>query len=176
MGEAGGALFYVMPNVEGHARRDRMNAGPLTVDDAVRITREVAGALDYTHRHSVVHRDIKPENIMLQDGHAMVADFGIGRAVSDVGDDTLTQAGVSVDTPAYMSPEQAVGEAVDGRSDLYSLGCVPYGLLVGEPPFTGPNMQAVIAKRFVQTPVDVTAMREGVARPTSRSPCCRSRV
>ena len=169
-GEAGGALFYVMPNVEGHSLRDRMTAvGRLPVAEAVRIAQEVAGALDYAHRHDVVHRDIKPENIMLQDGHALVADFGIGKAVSDVAGQTLTQVGMSVGTPAYMSPEQAVGEAVDGRSDLYSLGCVLYEMLVGEPPFTGPNVQAVIAKRFVQTPADVTAMREGVPRPVARA-------
>ena len=169
-GDAGGALFYVMPNVEGHSLRDRMNAtGKLPIGEAVRIAQEVAGALDYAHRHDVVHRDIKPENIMLQDGHALVADFGIGKAVSDVAGDTLTQAGMSVGTPAYMSPEQAVGEAVDGRSDIYSLGCVLYEMLVGEPPFTGPNVQAVIAKRFVQTPADVTAMREGVPRPVARA-------
>ncbi len=168
-GDADGALFFVMPNVEGHSLRDRMNVGRMTVADAVRITCEVAGALHYAHRHDVVHRDIKPENIMLQDGHAMVADFGIGKAVSDVEGNTLTQAGVSVGTPAYMSPEQAVGEAVDGRSDLYSLACVLYEMLVGEPPFTGPNVQAVIAKRFVQTPADVTALREGVPRPVARA-------
>ena len=169
-GEAGGALYYVMPNVQGHSLRDRMNAvGQLPVDEAVRITQEVAGALDHAHRHDVVHRDIKPENIMLQDGHALVADFGIGKAVSEAGHATLTQAGMSVGTPAYMSPEQAVGEAVDGRSDLYSLGCVLYEMLVGEPPFTGPTVQAVIAKRFVQTPADVMALREGVPKPVARA-------
>ena len=169
-GDAGGALYYVMPNVQGHSLRDRMNAvGKLPVGEAVRITMEVAGALDHAHRHDVVHRDIKPENIMLQDGHALVSDFGIGKAVSEAGNDTLTQAGMSVGTPAYMSPEQAVGENVDGRSDLYSLGCVLYEMLVGEPPFTGPNVQAVIAKRFVQTPADVTALREGIPRPVARA-------
>ena len=169
-GEADGALFYVMPNVEGQSLRDRMNAaGKLPVAEAVRIAQEVAGALDYAHRHDVIHRDIKPENIMLQDGHALVADFGIGKAVSDAGSDTLTQAGISVGTPAYMSPEQAVGESIDGRSDLYALGCVLYEMLVGEPPFTGPNAQAVIAKRFVQTPADVQALREGVPRPVARA-------
>ena len=169
-GEAAGALYYVMPNVQGQSLRDRMNdVGRLPVDEAVRIAREVAGALDHAHRHDVVHRDIKPENIMLQDGHALVADFGIGKAVSDASGDSLTQAGMSVGTPAYMSPEQAVGEAVDGRSDVYSLGCVLYEMLVGEPPFTGPNVQAVIAKRFVQTPADVQAMREGVSRPVARA-------
>jgi serine/threonine-protein kinase len=168
-GEACGALYYVMPNVEGQSLRDGMDAGRLSVDDAVRIAQEVAGALDYAHRHDVVHRDIKPENIMLQDGHALVADFGIGKALSDVVGDALTQVGVSVGTPAYMSPEQAVGEAVDGRTDIYSLGCVLYEMLVGEPPFTGPNVQAVIAKRFVQTPADVTALREGVSRSVARA-------
>jgi serine/threonine-protein kinase len=169
-GDAGGALYYVMPNVQGQTLRDRMNAvGPLPVIEAVRIATEVAGALDHAHRHDVVHRDIKPENIMLQDGHALVADFGIGKAVSEADGNTLTQAGVSVGTPAYMSPEQAVGESVDGRSDLYSLGCVLYEMLVGEPPFTGPNVQAVIAKRFVQTPADVTALRDGIPRPVARA-------
>ncbi len=164
-GEAGGALYYVMPNVEGSSLRDLMNAGRMPVDEAVRIAKDVASALDFAHRHNVVHRDIKPENIMLHDGHAMVADFGIGKALSVSTDNTLTQGGLCVGTPAYMSPEQAVGEAVDGRSDLYSLGCVLYEMLVGEPPFTGPNVQAVIAKRFVQIPADVTALREGISRP-----------
>jgi len=169
-GEAGGALYYVMPNVQGQSLRDRMNAvGPLPVADAVRIATEVAGALDHAHRHDVVHRDIKPENIMLQDGHALVADFGIGKAVNEAQGNTLTQAGMSMGTPAYMSPEQAVGEMVDGRSDLYSLGCVLYEMLVGEPPFTGPNVQAVIAKRFVQTPADVTALRDGIPRSVARA-------
>ena len=169
-GEAGGALFYVMPNVEGQSLRDRLDAaGKLPVDEAVRIAQEVAGALDHAHRHDVVHRDIKPENIMLQDGHALVADFGIGKAVSGAAGDTLTQAGMSIGTPAYMSPEQAVGEEVDGRSDIYSLGCVLYEMLAGEPPFTGPNAQAVIAKRFVQVPAEITALREGVPRPVARA-------
>ena len=169
-GEAGGALFYVMPRVAGTSLRDRLHdAKQLPIDEAVRIASEVAGALDYAHRNSVVHRDSKPENIMLQDGHALVADFGIGKAVSDTSSDSLTQVGMSVSTPAYMSPEQAVGEEVDGRSDLYSLGCVLYEMLVGEPPFTGPTTQAVIAKRFVQTPADVTALREGIRRPVARA-------
>jgi serine/threonine-protein kinase len=168
-GEAGGVLFYVMPNAEGQSLRDRMNAGPIAIEDAVRIASEVAGALDFAHRQDVVHRDIKPENIMLLDTHAMVADFGIGKAMSAVTADSLTQAGAAVGTPAYMSPEQAAGEEVDGRSDLYSLGCVLFEMLVGEPPFTGPNAQAVIAKRFVQTPVDVTALREGIPRSVARA-------
>ncbi len=169
-GEAAGVLYFVMPNVEGASLRDRLeHTKQLPVDEAVRIAGEVAGALDYAHRHGVVHRDIKPENIMLHDGHAMVADFGIGKALSAGEDQSLTQAGMSVGTPAYMSPEQAVGEEVDGRSDLYSLGCVLYEMLVGEPPFTGPTVQAVIAKRFVQTPADVTALRENIPRPVARA-------
>ena len=169
-GNADGALYYVMPRVAGISLRDRLdNAKQLPVDEAVRIASEVAGALDYAHRNGVVHRDIKPENIMLQDGHALVADFGIGKALSAVEGDAFTQVGMSVGTPAYMSPEQAVGEAVDGRSDLYSLGCVLYEMLVGEPPFTGPSVQAVIAKRFVQTPADVTALRDGIRRPVARA-------
>ena len=169
-GEAGGRLFYVMPKVEGRSLRDRLDAeGPLPVAEAVAIACEVAGALDHAHRHGVIHRDIKPENIMLQDGHALVTDFGIGKALSEVRGESLTQAGMGIGTPAYMSPEQAVGEEVDGRSDLYSLGCTLYEMLVGEPPFTGLTAQAVIAKRFVQTPADVTALREGVPGPVSRA-------
>ena len=169
-GEAGGALYYVMPNVEGHSLRDRLAQDRmLPVAEAVRIAGEVAGALNYAHRQGVVHRDIKPENIMLQDGHALVADFGIGKALSAVGGEAVTQAGMSVGTPAYMSPEQASGDAVDGRSDIYSLGCVLYEMLVGEQPFTGANVQAVIAKRFAQTPADVATLREGVARPLART-------
>ena len=169
-GEAAGALYYVMPCIEGHSVRDRLNASQqLPVDEAVRIASEVAGALDYAHRHGVVHRDIKPENIMLQDGHALVADFGIGKALSAIEGEAFTQTGMSVGTPAYMSPEQASGDPVDGRSDLYSLGCVLYEMLVGEQPFTGPTVQSVIAKRFVQTPAEVTALRDGIRRPVARA-------
>ncbi len=169
-GEADGTLFYVMPVVQGQSLREQLETQrQLPIADAVRIASAVAGALDHAHRLGIVHRDIKPENIMLQDGHVLVADFGIGKAISDTTSDTLTQVGMSVGTPAYMSPEQAVGEEVDGRSDLYSLGCVLYEMLIGEPPFTGPSVQAVIAKRFVQTPADVMAMREGVPRPVARA-------
>ena len=181
-GEANGQLYYVMPNVEGQTLRDRLAAaGQLPVAEAIRIACEIAAALDHAHRHGIVHRDIKPENVMLQDNHVLVADFGIGKALAAEGErperpnaardlpDALTGLGVSIGTPAYMSPEQAAGEAVDGRSDLYSLGCVLYEMLVGEPPFTGPNVQAVIAKRFVQTPAEVTALRQGVPRPVARA-------
>jgi len=169
-GVADRALYYVMPNVEGASLRDRLDQSTmLPVDEAVRLATEVAGALDYAHRHGVVHRDIKPENIMLQDGNALVADFGIGKALSAVEGDAFTKSGMSIGTPAYMSPEQASGEAVDGRSDIYSLGCVLYETLVGEQPFTGPTVQAVIAKRFAQTPADVGALREGVSRVVART-------
>jgi eukaryotic-like serine/threonine-protein kinase len=169
-GDADGALFYVMPVVEGQSLRDRLARDrQLPVDEAVRIAAEVGGALDYAHRHGVVHRDIKPENILLQDGHALVADFGIGKALSAVEGEALTQTGSTLGTPAYMSPEQAAGDSVDGRSDIYSLGCVLYEMLVGEQPFTGPSVQAMIAKRFVQTPADVSALRAGVPRPVART-------
>lgn len=168
-GEAGDTLWYSMPNVAGATLRDRLAAGPIAVADAVRWSVEVAEALAYAHRLGVVHRDVKPENIMLYEGHAAIADFGIGKALTEVEGTTFTQIGASVGTPAYMSPEQAAGESVDGRSDLYSLGCVLYELLTGEPPFTGPTVQAVIAKRFVQTPADVTALRDGVGRAVARA-------
>ena len=169
-GEADGVLYYVMPRVEGESLRDRLLRSPhLPVNEAVHIAVEVADALDYAHRHGVVHRDIKPENIMLQDGHALVADFGIGKALTVVNTRTATEGGLSVGTPAYMSPEQAAGDQVDGRSDLYSLGCVLYEMLVGEQPFTGTSAQAVIAKRFVQTPADVVALRSGVPIPVARA-------
>ena len=166
-GDAGGNLYYVMPVAEGESVRDRLQRdGTLSVGDAVRLAREVAGALDYAHRHEVVHRDIKPENILLHDGHALITDFGIGKAFSsaDAGA-TLTQIGLAVGTPAYMSPEQAGGESsLDGRSDLYSLGCVLYEMLTGMPPFSGTSVQSVIAKRFTEPPPDATATRSSVPR------------
>ena len=160
-GDAAGQLWFTMPYVEGESLRDRIRRDPqLPVDEAVQITREAAQALDYAHQHGVVHRDIKPENILLTgDGNVLVADFGIARALG--GDEQLTATGVSVGTPAYMSPEQAAGDrAVDAKSDIYSLACVLYEMLAGEPPFTGPTAQAIIAKRF-NTPV--TSIR--VVRP-----------
>ena len=159
-GDADGLLFYVMPAMAGRSLRERLDRErQLPVEDALRIAREVASALDYAHRHDVVHRDIKPDNILLHEGAAMVADFGIGRALSGQG--SVTQTGLAIGTPAYMSPEQASGEStIDGRSDLYSLGCVLYEMLAGEPPFTGPNMQAVITKRFVAPVPSVKAVRD----------------
>ena len=124
------------------------------MDDAVRISHEAARALDYAHRHGVIHRDIKPENILItSDGDTLVADFGIGRAMGASAEERLTETGVVVGTAAYMSPEQAAGEReIDGRSDVYSLGVVLYEMLVGEPPFTGPTAQAIIARRFTESP------------------------
>jgi serine/threonine-protein kinase len=166
-GEVDGHLYYVMPVAEGESLRNRLvRETSLPVADAVRLAREVADALDYAHRHEVVHRDIKPENIMLHEGHALITDFGIGKALSAANAGaTLTQIGLAIGTPAYMSPEQAGGEtALDGRSDLYSLGCVLYEMLAGAPPFTGPTIPAIIAKRFSSPPPDVTASRPSVPR------------
>src|SRR5437870_309573 len=148
-GTAGGFLYYVMPYVEGESLRDRLEREKqLPLEDTLRIVGEVAGALAYAHSHGVVHRDIKPENVMLSGGTAVVTDFGIARAVTAAGDARqLTQTGTVIGTPAYMSPEQATGSAeIDGRSDQYSLACVVYEMLVGEPPFTGPTPQAVMAR------------------------------
>jgi len=163
-GNADGHLYYVMPNVEGTSLRDRLNnLGRIQVREALRIIRAVSEALDYAHRRGVVHRDIKPGNIMFQEGHALVADFGIGKAMSSVGNNGLTLTGVALGTPAYMSPEQAAGEEdLDGRSDIYSLGCVLFEMLTGVLPFQGPTAQAVISMRFVQSPPDLTELCEGI--------------
>jgi len=149
-GDAAGLLYYVMPYVEGESLRDRLKRETqLPIEDAVGIAEEVASALTFAHRQGVIHRDIKPENILLHEGEAMVADFGIALAVSAAGGERLTETGLSLGTPEYMSPEQALGEGEpDARSDIYSLGCVLYEMLVGEPPYTGPTGMAVLAKRL----------------------------
>jgi serine/threonine-protein kinase len=174
-GEADGFLYYVMPLVEGESLRDRLRREKqLPVDDALQIAREVADALSYAHTHGVVHRDIKPENILLESGHAVVADFGIARAVSAAGGDRLTQTGLSLGTPMYMSPEQAAGgQDLDGRSDLYSLGCVLYKMLAGEPPFTGPTAASVIRQHIAVEPRSIAQLRPavpaGIAEAISRA-------
>ncbi len=149
-GDAAGYLYYVMPVIEGESLRDRLlREGKIPLEESLNLVRGIASALDYAHRQDVVHRDIKPENIMLQDGEAIVMDFGIAKALSLAAGDTLTQAGMMIGTPAYVSPEQAAGEnLIDGRSDQYSLACVLYELLSGKKPFTGPTAQAVLSKRF----------------------------
>ncbi len=164
-GEADGLVFYVMPFVEGESLRDRLTRErQLPVDDAVRIAREVAGALDYAHRHGVVHRDIKPENILLHDGSALVADFGIALAVSrSDGGTRMTETGMSLGTPHYMSPEQAMGEKeITPKADVYALGCVLYEMLAGEPPFTGPTAQAIIARVMTEEPRSLTLQRRTI--------------
>ncbi len=171
-GEADGFLFYVMPVMQGHTLRQRMETnGALPVGEAVRIASEVADALDYAHRHDVVHRDIKPENILLHEGHAVVADFGIGKALVAAATEsaTFTQVGIAIGTPAYMSPEQASGDVVDGRTDLFALGCVFFEMLTGEHPFTGTTLQAIIAKRFHHVPPPVTASRPAIPERVSRT-------
>jgi len=163
-GDAGGTLYYVMPFVEGESLRDRLEREPqLPIDDALQIAREVAEALAYAHSHDVVHRDIKPENIMLSGGHAIVADFGIARAVSAAGGDKLTQTGLAIGTPAYMPPEQASGSGqVDRRSDIYSLACVLYETLAGQPPFTGPTAQAIMARHSLDAVPRLKIVRDAI--------------
>ena len=170
-GDADGFLYYVMPLMEGRSLRERMgDERPLAVELALRIAEEVADALDYAHRHGVVHRDLKPENILLHEGHALVADFGIAKAIAAASESAaLTQFGLALGTPIYMSPEQAAGEELDGRSDLFSLGCVLFEMLTGEPPFTGGTVQAVLTNRFVHTPPDVSQVRPAVPAPVSRT-------
>jgi serine/threonine-protein kinase len=163
-GEADGFLYYVMPYVEGESLRDKLNhERQLAIEQAVQITEQVASALDYAHRHDVIHRDIKPENILLHEGGAIVADFGIALAVRAAGGNRLTETGLSLGTPQYMSPEQATADRdLDGRSDVYSLACVLYEMLAGEAPHTGPTAQAIIAKVISRTPEPLTALRDTV--------------
>jgi len=162
-GETEGMLWYAMPLVEGESLRDRLQREKqLPINDAVRLATEVAGALDYAHRHGVIHRDIKPENILLHDGSALVADFGIALAASTAGT-RMTETGMSLGTPHYMSPEQAMGEReITARSDVYALGCITYEMLVGEPPFTGPTAQAIIARVMTEDPRPLTLQRKSI--------------
>jgi serine/threonine protein kinase len=163
-GEADSFLFYVMPFVEGETLRTRLNREKqLPVAEAVRIATEVASALDYAHRHGVVHRDIKPENILLHDGQAMVADFGIALAASKASGDRMTETGMSLGTPHYMSPEQAMGEReITARSDVYALGAVLYEMLTGDPPFTGSTAQAIVARVVTESPRPLLPQRHTI--------------
>src|SRR5688500_13943361 len=164
-GEADGLLYYVMPFVTGETLRIRLEREhQLPLDDALRIANEVADSLSHAHGFGVIHRDIKSENILLQGGHALVADFGIALAVQSAGGQRMTQTGLSLGTPQYMSPEQAMGErAIDARTDIYSLGAVTYEMLVGEPPFTGPSVQAIVARLLTEGPRTITAQRKAVS-------------
>src|SRR3989442_1049049 len=170
-GETDGRLYYVMPYVAGESLRARLTReSTLPVEEAVRLTREVADALDHAHAHGVVHRDIKTENILLADGHAVVADFGIARTVAAAVGETLTGLGIALGTPAYMSPEQAAGDAdVDGRSDIYSLACVVYEMLAGRPPWIAATTQALLARRFTEEPASLRPLRPDVAAPIDRA-------
>jgi eukaryotic-like serine/threonine-protein kinase len=160
-GDSAGFLWYTMPVVDGESLRQRIRRErQLPVEEAVRLARTVAEALDFAHAHGIVHRDIKPENILLFGNEPMVADFGIALAIDAFGQDRLTRTGFSLGTPAYMSPEQACGEPrLDGRTDIYSLGCVLYEMLAGEPPYTGPTPQAVVARRLTEPPPSLRAVR-----------------
>src|SRR5262245_45540853 len=164
-GEADGLVYYVMPYVEGESLRDRLSREKqLPVEDAVRVAREVADALEYAHQHGIVHRDIKPENILLHGGHAQVADFGIALAASrSEGGTRLTETGMSLGTPHYMAPEQAMGEReITAKADIYALGCVLYEMLTAEPPFSGPTAQAIVARVLTEEPRPLTLQRRTI--------------
>ncbi len=164
-GEADSFLFYVMPYVDGGSLRDRLNREKqLSIDETLEITKAIAGALDYAHKRGVIHRDIKPENILLQDGVALMADFGIAIAVKAAGGERLTETGLSLGTPFYMSPEQIAGQRdLDARSDVYSLACVTYEMLAGDPPFTASTAQAVMAKHVTDPAAPITTTRPSVS-------------
>ena len=163
-GEANGLLFYVMPFVEGESLRSRLDRErQLPIDEALRIATSLAAGLDYAHRHGVIHRDLKPENVLLHDGQPLIADFGIALAVQHAGGQRVTQTGLSLGTPQYMSPEQATGDrAIDARTDIYALGAVTYEMLAGEPPHVGNTAQAIIAKLMTEEPRTLTAVRRTV--------------
>ena len=169
-GEAAGQLWYTMPYIRGESLRDRLRREvQLRMDSALDLTRQVADALGYAHRQGIVHRDVKPENILLEGERAVVADFGIARALDLAGGERLTQTGLALGTPSYMSPEQAVGSPADARSDIYSLGCVLYEMLAGEPPFTGPTAQAIMARRLSSPVPPLRTVRETVTSAVERA-------
>jgi hypothetical protein len=163
-------LWYAMPLVEGESLRDRLDRETqLPLTDALQIAREVADALGYAHTRGIIHRDIKPENIMLAHGHALVADFGIARAMGVAGGEKLTETGLTMGTASYMSPEQALGEPVDGRTDIYALGCVLYEMLAGEPPYTGPTAQAILARRLSMPVPSLGLIRDNIPASIERT-------
>jgi tRNA A-37 threonylcarbamoyl transferase component Bud32/ABC-type phosphate/phosphonate transport system substrate-binding protein/membrane-associated phospholipid phosphatase len=166
-GEAGGLLYCVMPYVEGQTLRELLEREKrLPLEDALQIARNVAHALSYAHAHGIIHRDIKPENILISQGYAVVADFGIARALTEAGGEGLTQTGIAIGTPTYMSPEQLeAGAQIDGRSDLYSLGCVLYEMLAGQPPFTGPSVQVIMARHLMDPVPSLRSARSEVPEP-----------
>jgi eukaryotic-like serine/threonine-protein kinase len=181
-GEAVGRVWYTMPYVSGESLRARLTReGQLPLDVAVELTRQAALALAYAHRQGVVHRDLKPENILLSEGQALVADFGVAKALAGTDQGALTETGMAVGTPAYMSPEQATGGSIDGRTDIYALGCVLYEMLAGEPPFSGPTHQAILAKRMLEPVPHVRTLRDtvpealdqAVARSLAKAPADR---
>jgi hypothetical protein len=155
-GEAAGHLFYVMPYADGDTLRDRLTRdGRIPLEEARRIAREIAGALGHAHAQGIVHRDIKPENVLFEGGQAVVADFGIARAFDQAGGDRMTGTGISLGTPSYMSPEQALGDEVDSRTDIYALGCLLFEMLAGRPPFEGPTIQSVVQQHLTEPPPDL---------------------
>lgn len=170
-GEHNGIVYYVMPHIEGETLRERMNReGKISLGEAVRIVSRIAAALDFAHRRGVVHRDIKPENIMMFEGEPLILDFGIAKAITAAGGSALTQTGVALGTPAYLSPEQASGEThIDGRSDQYSLACTFYEMVAGSAPFTAPTPQRVIAMRFTEKPPDLLSKEPAVGSELSKA-------
>jgi len=168
--ETSDLMFYVMEYVDGESLRARMlREGQMRVDEALKLSREVGSALAYAHANGVIHRDIKPENVLLSGGHAVVADFGVARAIQEAREDVLTEPGVALGTPDYMSPEQARGtRRLDGRTDIYSLCCMLYEMLAGRPPFPGDNESAVMARRIMEDPPHVRDVRKEVPRAIDR--------
>src|SRR5437660_3493621 len=166
-GEGAGSLYYVMPYVRGESLRQRLvRERRLPVRDALRIAREVGLGLDFAHREGFIHRDVKPENILLADGQAMIADFGIGRAIAQAGGEGITEVGLAIGTPEYMSPEQAAGQRqLDGRCDIYSLACVVFEMLTGAPPFTGSSAAAVIGRHLAEAPPPLRGRRPETPAP-----------
>jgi serine/threonine-protein kinase len=158
--EAGGRFYFVMPYISGQSLRARLlREGPLPLTDVLTMARDVATAIDYAHQNGVLHRDIKPENVLLEAGRALMCDFGVARAIEVAGSESFSSSGLVLGTPAYMSPEQAIGGEVERRSDVYALGCVLYEMLAGEPPFTGPTAQAIIARQLGDPPRSLAVVR-----------------